>query len=111
MLDGIDPVALQATTADPGQAEVLQAIRAMVEVRLRRAGAESRLHDAIDSMQSAGVRDDAIAPFRRAVAAPATSPGVGALVRESSNSGFQSFGCGRTRFGGIRASIGCARDG
>lgn len=63
MLDGIDPVAYQATTADPGQAEILQAIRAQVELRMHRAGADAKLREAIAAMRKAGVAPSEIAGF------------------------------------------------
>lgn len=69
MLAGVDPVAYQATTADPGQAELLQAIRASIELRLHQAGAKARLRSAIVAMQKAGVAASEVDEFQKALAA------------------------------------------
>lgn len=69
MLAGVDPVAYQATTADPGQAELLQAIRANIELRLHQAGAKARLRSAIVAMQKAGVAASEVDEFQKALAA------------------------------------------
>jgi non-specific serine/threonine protein kinase len=76
MIRAIDPKAYQATTSDPGRAPVLRAMQARIELRLHRPGAAARLRDAIASMQAAGVTDDEIATFRKALAAPGTSTDV-----------------------------------
>jgi eukaryotic-like serine/threonine-protein kinase len=76
MIGEIDPKAYQATTSDPGRALVLRAMQARIELRLRRPGAEARLRDAIASMQAAGVGDDEIATFRKALVAQGTSADV-----------------------------------
>ncbi len=83
MIGEIDPKAYQATTSDPGRAVVLRAMQARIELRLHRPGAEARLRDAIASMQAAGVTDDEIATFRKALASPGTSTNVvgGASVK------------------------------
>lgn len=67
MIRAIDPVAFQATTSDPGRKSVLAAMQARIELRLRRAGAEARLRDAIAGMEMAGVAEDEIATFRKAL--------------------------------------------
>lgn len=67
MLDGVDPVAYQATTSVPGQAQVLAAVRARIELRMRQPGAETALRDAIAAMKTAGVSDDQMQEFRAAL--------------------------------------------
>lgn len=67
MIQGVDPKAYQATTSDPGRAEVLKAIQARIELRLHRPGAEAQLRDAIIAMQAAGASDNDIATFRKAL--------------------------------------------
>lgn len=69
LIAGVDPVAYQATTTQPGRALVLQAIRARIEWRLRRPGAQDRLRAAIAAMQAAGVADAEIEGFRRDLSA------------------------------------------
>ncbi len=64
----IDPLAYQATSTDPGRAQVLAAMRARIELRLHEPGAATRLRDAIAAMQTAGVGSAEIAPFREALA-------------------------------------------
>jgi non-specific serine/threonine protein kinase len=76
MIGRIDPKAYQATTSDPGRAQVLRAMQARIEWRLHRPGADVRLRDAIASMQAAGVGDDEIATFRKALVVPGTSANV-----------------------------------
>lgn len=68
LIAGVDPVAYQATTADPGQAQILQAIRASIELRLRQPGAATKLRDAIATMQKSGVAKSEIDEFRKDLA-------------------------------------------
>lgn len=69
-LGGVDAEAYQSTTADPGQAQVLQAIRASIQLRMHKPGADSRLRDAIAAMRAAGVDANQIADFQEALARP-----------------------------------------
>ncbi|TAN06464.1 MAG: tetratricopeptide repeat protein [Rhodanobacteraceae bacterium] len=73
MIAEVDPVAYQATTSDPGRALVLEAMRARIEVRLHRPGAEAHLRDAVNAMQAGGVSADEIATFGQEGSAPGAS--------------------------------------
>ena len=73
MLDRIDPKAYQATTADPGRAFVLQALKAQVRMRMGVPGSASQLRRAIADMRGAKVSEEEIKPFRAQLAS-ATTP-------------------------------------
>lgn len=62
----VDPAAYQASTSDPGRATVLAALRAQILVRLgRRDEGLKQLQQAVQSMQTAGVADAEMVPYRK----------------------------------------------
>ncbi len=68
LVEKIDPKAYQASTADPGRAEVLKALRAQILLRLgRREEALPQLRQALRDMQAAGVAPEEIAPYRKSL--------------------------------------------
>lgn len=63
-LAGIDARALQATTSDPGRAELLAALKArIVHQRDRSAASRQALVESIAAMRAAGIADSDIEPF------------------------------------------------
>lgn len=68
MLDAIDPKAYQATTADPGRAFVLQALKAQIRMRMHMPGSADQLRRAIAAMQGAKVSEEEIKPFQAQLA-------------------------------------------
>ncbi len=69
MISKVDPQAYQATSSDPGQAEVLAADKARIELRLHQPGAAKRLRAAMVAMKAAGVSDVVIAEYRKTLVA------------------------------------------
>lgn len=70
-LAGIDAKALQATTSDPGRAELLTALKArIVHQRDHSAASRQALDQAITAMNKAGVAASDVAPFQAALTGP-----------------------------------------
>lgn len=64
----VDPVAYQSTTADPGRAAVLQALRAKILLRMgRRDEGVPQLRQALLAMQQQGVPQAELASYRKAL--------------------------------------------
>lgn len=66
LIEHVDPAAYQASTADPGRASVLGALRAQILLRMgRRAEGTARMQQALREMSAAGVAEEEIARYRK----------------------------------------------
>ncbi len=76
LVEQVDPKAYQASTADPGRAAVLEALRARILIRLgRREEGLPQLRHALRDMQADGVAPGEMAPYQKGL------PDSGAATR------------------------------